>query len=63
MATPPCAAKAAIPCVPAEKRNPLCGFPFSSGFYRSTDTRTVCGWSFFILSAKDVRTWKNLWNS
>ena len=27
--------------------------------YRSTDTRTVCGWSFFILSAKDVRTWKN----
>lgn len=30
---------------------------------RSTDTQTVCGWSFFILSAKDVRTWKNLWNS
>ena len=29
---PPCAAKAAIPCVPAAKRNPLCGFPFSSGF-------------------------------
>jgi len=32
VATPPCAAKAAIPCVPAAKRNPLCGFPFSSGF-------------------------------
>ena len=32
VATPPCAAKAAIPCVPSEKRNPLCGFPFSSGF-------------------------------
>ena len=32
VAAPPCAAKAAIPCVPAEKRNPLCGFPFSSGF-------------------------------
>lgn len=37
--------------------------PLFIGFYRSTDTRTVCGWSFFILSAKDVRTWKNLWNS
>ena len=26
------AAKLAISCVPAAKRNPLCGFPFSSGF-------------------------------
>ena len=32
VAIPPCAAKAAIPCVSAAKRNPLCGFPFSSGF-------------------------------
>ena len=32
MAIPPCAAKAAIPCVSAAKRNPLFGFPFSSGF-------------------------------
>ena len=38
-------------------------FSLFIGFYRSTDTRTVCGWSFFLLSAKDVRTWKNLWTS
>ncbi|RGH33301.1 hypothetical protein DW964_05040 [Ruminococcus sp. AM47-2BH] len=48
VATPPCAAKAAIPCVPAAKRNPLCDFPFSSGFIEAL-TQTVCGWSFFIL--------------
>lgn len=39
VATPPCAAKAAIPCVPAEKRNPLCGFPFSSGFIETLTHR------------------------
>ena len=34
-------------------------FPFFIGFYiKRTDTQTVCGWSFFILSVKDVRTWK-----